>query len=61
MSPQNPVYDRLHELTTHVEIVNILTGETEFEGRIAKKPKDSMDANGSVERQFTCEGLLAYL
>ncbi|MDE5564041.1 MAG: phage tail protein [Oscillospiraceae bacterium] len=61
VSPQNPVYDHLHELITHIEIVNMLTGEAEFEGRILQKPKDSMDANGSVARQFTCEGLLSYL
>lgn len=61
VSPQNPAYSHLHELTTHVEFVNTLTGETEFEGRILQKPTDGMTATGSVTRQFTCEGLMAYL
>lgn len=61
VTPQNPAYDHMHELTTHVEIVNTHTGEIEFEGRILQKPKDSMEKSGIVTRQFTCEGFLAYL
>jgi len=59
--PMNPAYDRLHELTTVVEYVNTLTGECEFLGRIAHKPKDGMAADGTVSKQYECEGLIAYL
>ena len=59
--PMNPAYDRLHELTTVVEYINTLTGECEFLGRIAHKPKDGMAADGTVSKQYECEGLIAYL
>ena len=59
--PQNPVYESLQELATTVCIHNTLTGEAEFEGRILQKAKDAMEADGSLGREFICEGCMGYL
>lgn len=61
LTHHHPAYDRLHELTTLVTFKNTLTGETEFEGRILRKPKDGMSGDGKITRQYTCEGLINYL
>lgn len=61
VTPQHPAYDRLHEMTTLVRWVNTFTGETEFEGRILRKPKDGMTADGRITKQFQCEGLAGFL
>lgn len=61
LTTQHPAYDHLHELTTLVCFKNTLTGETEFEGRILRKPKDGMTSDGKITRQYTCEGLINYL
>jgi hypothetical protein len=61
VTPQHPAYDRLHEMTTLVRWVNTITGETEFEGRILRKPKDGMTSDGKISKQFQCEGLSGFL
>lgn len=61
LTPQHPAYDELHEMTTLVRWVNTRTGETEFEGRILRKPKDGMTADGRITKQFQCEGLAGFL
>lgn len=58
--PQNPCYDKLAEMQTHVKVRNTLTGVNEFEGRILKI-SGSMTSSGVTAKSITCEGYLAYL
>lgn len=58
--PNHPAYDKLYYLITQIEIWNEQTGNVVFRGRILE-PRDQMDGNGEVFKEFVCEGELAYL
>lgn len=60
MYPDNPGYEKLKPLTTSVKVRNTQTKEDIFIGRVLKCP-DSMDSNGLICRQVTCEGRLGWL
>ena len=60
MYPDNPGYKKLNPLTTSIKVWNTQTGENIFIGRVLKCP-DSMDSNGLICRQVTCEGRLGWL
>lgn len=61
VSPQNPAYANLHELSTLIRIINTKTEETEFDGRIFHIPEESMDSSGIITKKILCEGTLGYL
>lgn len=58
--PNHPAYDKLYYLITQIEIWNEQTGNIVFRGRILE-PRDQMDDNGEVFKEFVCEGEIAYL
>ena len=60
MYPDNPGYKKLNPLTTSIKVRNTQTEENIFIGRVLKCP-DSMDSNGLICRQVTCEGRLGWL
>lgn len=60
MYPDNPGYKKLNPLTTSIKVRNTQTRENIFIGRVLKCP-DSMDSNGLICRQVTCEGRLGWL
>ena len=61
VSPQNPAYAHLHELTTLIRFINTKTEEVEFDGRIFHIPEESMDSSGVITKKILCEGTLGYL
>lgn len=61
LHPQNPAYEHLHELKTLVRIINMKTGETEFDGRVLQIPEESMDSSGVITKTVLCEGVSGYL
>jgi len=61
VTPENPAFDKLHELTTLVRIINTKTNETEFDGRILQISDLSMNASGMVSKKIICEGAMGYL
>lgn len=58
--PNNAGYDYLTEFATTVEAVDLTTGVTEFDGRVISVIP-SMDSDGSVCKQVTCEDIMGYL
>lgn len=58
--PQNPVYNSIVEMSSTIEIVNTISGNVEFEGRVLKVSQ-GMDSKGVVLKQITCEGFMGYL
>lgn len=61
VSPQNPAYAHLHELTTLIRFINTKTEEVEFDGRIFHIPEESMDSSSIITKKILCEGTLGYL
>lgn len=58
--PNNAGYKLLKPLTTTVKVYDESTRKNIFIGRVLKCP-DSMDSNGLICRQVTCEGRLGWL
>ena len=58
--PQNPVYNSIVEMSSTIEIVNTISSNVEFEGRVLKVSQ-GMDSKGIVLKQITCEGFMGYL
>lgn len=57
----NPCYpDGLNDRKTTVEMINSVTGETEFEGVLLTHEK-SMSSSGKLQKSAVCEGFLGYL
>lgn len=57
----NPVFAKdINDRTDIVEVVNTLTGETEFEGAVLTH-SESMDRNGRLSKTVAAEGFLGYL
>lgn len=57
-TPENPAYDSCHPFTSMVEVTK--DGTVLFCGRVLKVDS-SMDTNGKLTKDVTCEGELAYL
>lgn len=57
-TPENPAYDSCHPFTSMVEVTK--DGTVLFRGRVLKVDS-SMDTNGKLTKNITCEGELAYL
>ena len=57
-TPENPAYDSCHPFTSMVEVTK--DGTVLFRGRVLKVDS-SMDTNGKLTKDVTCEGELAYL
>jgi phage minor structural protein len=60
MLPQNPEYNSIRAMTTEVEITNVKTGATEWEGRVMQA-EETMDSTGIFSKKITCEGYMGYL
>lgn len=60
MYAKNPGFYALKPFATKITVVNIHTGETQFEGRVINIAPE-MDSDGTVTKIVTCEGLLGYL
>lgn len=50
----------IHDRTDIAEVINTLTGETEFEGTVLTH-SESMDRNGRLVKKIVAEGFLGYL
>lgn len=59
--PSNPCYNKLNDRTTMVKIVNTITGNTVFDGFVAKTYDNGMKNTGIVSKSVSCDGTLAYL
>lgn len=60
ISPKNIGYNKISPLTTLVEVKNVKTNKMEFKGRVLL-PTETMDANGELIKNITCESELGYL
>ena len=58
--PNNPGYTEITPFATAVTVVNAINGETVFEGRVIN-PAPSMDSEGIVTKDVTCESTMGYL
>lgn len=58
--PGNPGWDAVKPFSTRIEVLNVKTGELDFEGRVIN-PKPRMDSDGMLYRSVVCEGLMGYL
>lgn len=58
--PNNPGYNLIRPLRTLVRVENMLTGKTEFDGRILM-PTESMSESGAFVKTYVCESELGYL
>lgn len=58
--PNNPGYNLIRPLKTLVTVVNKLTNQTEFDGRVLS-PTEDMSASGIFGKTFLCEGVLGLL
>lgn len=58
--PNNPGYNEITPFATAVTVVNAINGETVFEGRVIN-PAPSMDSEGIVTKEVTCESTMGYL
>ena len=60
LTPQNLCYGKLHERLSTAELINTVTGETEFEGYLLTAPV-SMASDGKLRQKLTFEGYMGYL
>jgi len=60
MGANNPGLKKMHPYKTKVEVKNLQTGKTEFEGRVLI-PTPSMSESGEIRKKIVCEGIKAYL
>lgn len=58
--PNNPGYNEITPFATSLTVVNAINGETVFEGRVIN-PAPSMDSEGIVTKDVTCESTMGYL
>jgi len=61
VNSQNPAYEKLHELTTLIRIINTHTEEVRFEGRILQISDSGMNESGVISKKLRCEGMLGCL
>jgi hypothetical protein len=60
ISPKSPYYNSFTGLTTFVKVTNTKRNKVLFEGRVLPTT-DSMESSGILDKEVTCEGLLAFL
>jgi len=60
ISPRSEHYGELIAFTTFVKVVNTKLNKVLFEGRVLPS-SDSMESSGLMNKEVTCEGLLAFL
>lgn len=60
ISPKSPYYNSFTGLTTFVKVTNTKLNKILFEGRVLPTT-DSMESSGILDKEVTCEGLLAFL
>lgn len=60
ISPKSPHYNDFTGLTTFVKVTNTKRNKVLFEGRVLPTT-DSMESSGALDKEVTCEGLLAFL
>ncbi|MFB1098178.1 phage tail spike protein [Terribacillus sp. JSM ZJ617] len=58
--PGNPGYGKIRPFKTLINVLNLKTGQYDFEGRVLQ-PNEEMEDTGVVNAAFTCEGELGYL
>lgn len=58
--PDNPGYNSISPLKTLIKVMNLKTGEVEFDGRILM-PTESMSDSETFSKSFLCESELGYL
>lgn len=58
--PDNDGYDLLTSFSTLITVVDLSTGETEFDGHVLV-PKAAVDASGIACKKVTCEDFTSYL
>ncbi len=58
--PNNPGYLEIYPRKTRIKVEDARIGKVVFEGRVLM-PKPSMEADGSLSKDVTCEGVAAYL
>lgn len=58
--PSNPGYDLIFAYSTTFSVLDVQTGDIEFEGRVVV-PAPSVDSSGVACKSVTCEGVTAYL
>lgn len=60
LSPNNPGYNSLHELTTKIKVYDLRDDTVRFSGRILNVD-EKMDSGGQIYKDITCEGALGFL
>ena len=60
ISPKSPYYNSFTGLTTFIKVTNTKLNKVLFEGRVLPTT-DSMESSGILDKEVTCEGLLAFL
>lgn len=60
ISPRSPYYNSFTGLTTFIKVTNTKLNKVLFEGRVLPTT-DSMESSGILDKEVTCEGLLAFL
>lgn len=60
ISPKSPYYNSFTGLTTFIKVTNTKLNKVLFEGRVLPTT-DSMESSGILNKEVTCEGLLAFL
>lgn len=58
--PNNSGYNALREFSTTITCRDVITGDVVFDGRVLSAPA-SMDEDGAVCKNVTCEGVAGYL
>jgi hypothetical protein len=58
--PNSAAYNELHYFTSFIRVVNVISGKALFNGRVLY-PNESMDKDGVLKKDVTCEGLIAFL
>lgn len=60
VSPQNACYNDFHDRRTEITVMNVESGDDEFEGYVLKTT-DQMANTGKISRKIICEGYQGYL
>lgn len=58
--PNSAAYNELHYFTSFVRVINAVSGRVLFNGRVLY-PNESMDKDGVLKKDVTCEGIMAFL
>jgi len=61
VTPANPAFYKLHELTTLVRIIDTKRNKTVFDGRILQISDCCMNSSGMISKKIICEGIMGCL